>query len=152
MPGTPQKRERYAAWAKEIETTEFWERLFLHMANGGSLAEFSKLEDIGYNWLIKNAQSRDEWAAIYARAREARASYHAARIDKMADDVENGLIDPTAARTSADMRKWLAARMDPKQWGDRIQADIKTLDVTQLHLEALRRTISGQAELVIEGE
>lgn len=150
MPGSPQKRERYAKWAAVIETPDFWERLFIHMAEGGSLAEFSKLENIGYNWLIKNAQSRDEWAAIYARAREARASYHAHRIDAMADKVEDGLIDPAAARTSADMRKWLAARMDPKLWGDRIQADVKMLDVTQLHLEALRKTIDGTAEVIEE--
>jgi len=150
MPGTPIKRERYAKWAAVVETPEFWDRLFMHMAEGGYISDFAQREGIGYNWLLKNAKGRDQWAATFARAREARASYHAAKLDRMADDVESGILDPQAARVSGDFRKWLAGRMDPKQWGDKIQAEVKTLDVTQLHLEALRRTIDGTAEVIDE--
>lgn len=152
MAGTPKKRERYAKWAKVVDTPEFWDRMFIHLADGGYISEFAQIEGIGYNWLLKNAKGRDKWAATFARAREARANYHATRIDRMADEVEQGVLDPQAARVSGDFRKWLASRQDPKQWGDKIQAEVKTLDVTQLHLEALRRTIDGTAETVEEGD
>jgi hypothetical protein len=45
----------------------------------------------------------------------------------------------------ADIRKWTAARLDSKQWGDKVQQDIKITDTTQLHLQAVRdlmRTVS----------
>jgi hypothetical protein len=152
MPGSPKKALRRKQWAAKIETKEFWEKFFLHLASGGSIAEFAMLEDIGYNWLLENAKGDGRWDQAYTRAREARANFHATRIDRMADEVEQGVLDPQAARVAGDFRKWLASRQDPKQWGDKIQAEVKTLDVTQLHLEALRRTIDGTAETVEEGD
>jgi hypothetical protein len=44
-------------------------------------------------------------------------------------------------------RQWLAERMDPKRWGNKVQNDVRITDTTALHLAAVRdlmRTVSVQ--------
>ena len=78
------------------------------------------------------------FGADYDAAKKAQAQYHAERIADISDKVENGQLDPASARISSENRKWVAARLDPSQYGDRIQADIAVTDVTALHLAAMR--------------
>ncbi len=51
-----------------------------------------------------------------------------------------GNIDPRVARVSIDARKWLAAKMYPKFFSERVQLqhDV-TVDVRKQHIEELRR-------------
>ena len=78
------------------------------------------------------------------------------RILDLLDQVEMGLIEATQARLIVDNLKWMAARLDPHIWGDRleVQANVKT--TTEMHLEAVRelakRIKSGDERPVIEGE
>ena len=63
----------------------------------------------------------------------------------MAEKVETEQIDPNAAKVAMGARQWLAERMDPKRWGNKIQQDVQITDTTQLHLQAVRdlmRTVS----------
>ena len=83
----------------------------------------------------------------YQDAKKAQAQLHAERIASIADEVESGKLDPASARVSSDNRKWVAARLDPATYGDKVQADINLTDVTQLHLASLRdrmKTVSTQ--------
>jgi hypothetical protein len=82
----------------------------------------------------------------YVTAKKTQAEYHASRVADISDKVEEGKLDPASARVSSDNRRWLAARLDPSSYGDRIQADIQLTDVTAMHLEAMRnamKTVSG---------
>jgi hypothetical protein len=77
----------------------------------------------------------------YQAAKKAQAQYQAERVADIADKVEAGQLDPASARISSDNRKWVAARLDPSTYGDRVQADIQLTDVTALHLEAMRQAM-----------
>ena len=69
-----------------------------------------------------------------------RAHFHAAKIEEIIEEVELGNIDPHVARVSIDARKWLASKMYPKFFSDRIQLqhDV-TVDVRKQHIEELRQ-------------
>ena len=72
-----------------------------------------------------------------------RAHFHASKIEEILEDVETGKIEPNVARVSIDARKWLAAKMYPKFFSDKVQLqhDVR-VDVRKQHLEELRRMIS----------
>jgi hypothetical protein len=83
-----------------------------------------------YNWLDKV----EEFANRYARARVLRAAHYADEIVEIADDAENRSTEGIqAARLQVDARKWVAARMDPRMWGDRTAVEHSG----QVTLEAL---------------
>ena len=65
-----------------------------------------------------------------------RTHFQAAKIE----EVELGNIDPQVAGVSIDARKWLASKMYPKFFSDRVQLqhDV-TVDVRKQHIEELRR-------------
>lgn len=65
-----------------------------------------------------------ELAAEYARAREDRGHVYAEKVARVCDDVAAGRLDPNAARVIIDGHKWTAARMAPKSYGDRVQAEV----------------------------
>ena len=58
----------------------------------------------------------------YARAREAQAELRADEITDIADGVEHGASEAVqAARLRVDARKWIAAKLLPKRYGDKVQ-------------------------------
>jgi hypothetical protein len=112
------------------------------MAAGESLTKILESDgmpglNLVFQWLANDSQFADE----YARAREAQADKMAAEILAIADTPvigikkktdETGKVEVTEAdmiehrRLQVDARKWLAARMAPKKWGDKMgigQAD-----------------------------
>ncbi len=57
----------------------------------------------------------------YARAREAQAELRADEITDIADGVEHGASEAVqAARLRIDARKWIAAKLLPKRYGDKL--------------------------------
>ena len=71
-----------------------------------------------------------------------RAHFHASKIEEILEDVETGKIEPNVARVSIDARKWLAAKMYPKFFSDKVQLQH---DERKQHLEELRRMTSKPA-------
>jgi len=95
--------------------------------------------------LWRKMQSDPVLMERYEIVRNARALANAERIEALAEKVETEQMDPNAAKVAMGARQWLAERMDPKRWGNKIQQDVKITDTTQLHLEAVRnlmRTVS----------
>ena len=116
-----------------------------HIANCVSLRAISAMDGMPtvttiMNWLADD--SKPEFLAQYVRAREAQA-------DKMAEDIlaiadeqslttetdEAGVVevkfDAVAVqrnRLRVDARKWLASKMAPKKYGDKVQAELTGLD------------------------
>ena len=69
-----------------------------------------------------------------------KSRYTESQIIAVLKEVDAGRIEPQVARVSIDARKWLAARMYPKFFSDRVQLqhDV-TVDVRKQHIEELRR-------------
>lgn len=147
MAGTPIKRARRERTKQLMDSQDFWTQLWEHMAEGHSLRSFISGSDISYNTVWSRIQNDPELSERFEMVRNVRAMQNAERIEALAEKVEQEQIDPNAARVSINARQWLAERMDPKRWGNKIQQDIKLTDTTQLHLEAVRnlmRTVSVQ--------
>ena len=72
-----------------------------------------------YRWLDDNDDFRDQ----YARAREAQADKFFNECIEIADTATQE--NCNVARLRVDTRKWAAARLAPKKYGDHIQHDVK---------------------------
>jgi hypothetical protein len=74
-----------------------------------------------YNWLERHA----DFVQSYVRARELRAERYADEIVDIADSVkgerESAVVH--AARLQIDARKWVAAKLLPRQYGDRLDVE-----------------------------
>lgn len=72
-----------------------------------------------FRWLVANETFRDQ----YARAREVQADVLADEIIDIADgkraEYENGEADVQRDRLAMDARKWVAAKLKPKVYGDK---------------------------------
>ncbi len=91
------------------------------MADGEILTAICK--EIGYRVSAFSmlAQRNAEFGERYAQARQAQAHALAMDVIRIADEEP----DPAKARVRCDARKWVAARIDPKNYGDRMQHDHK---------------------------
>ena len=69
-----------------------------------------------------------------------RSLTNASKIEEILEDVESGKIEPSVARVSIDARKWLASKMYPKFFSDKLhlQHDM-TVDERKQHIEELRK-------------
>lgn len=65
-----------------------------------------------YEWLDEH----EEAAKMYARAKEAQADFMAGQIVEIADTEA----DANRARVRVDARKWVAAKLKPRSYGDRL--------------------------------
>lgn len=101
----------------------------------------------------------DEWYDEYVAASEARAMQFADRMLEIIDQVELGTLTVQQGAAMTKSLTWLAGRLDPARWGDRMKVDqnIK-LDTATAHLEAVREMASmvrddiSSARPVIEAE
>lgn len=109
-----------------------------------------------FRWLYEFQSFRDQ----YARAKEEQADTLAddildiaddGRNDTYVDDEGNKKVDFDAiqrSRLRVDARKWIASKLKPKVYGDRIQQEISgTLAVEQMSDEELDRKIAEKLTL-----
>lgn len=87
-----------------------------------------------FEWL----QEQPEFADQYARARELQADSYADDISAIADD---DTIPPDDRRVRIDARKWIAGKLRPKAYGDKV-------DLT--HAAPGGGPIKTESKLVIE--
>lgn len=92
------------------------------IANGESLRNIAKDDGFPsrptiYGWLSSNKDFADQ----YARAREEQADSYADEIAAIADDES---IPPDSRRIRIDARKWVACKLKPKKYGDKVQAEL----------------------------
>jgi len=137
-----------------METDEFWDKIFEAVSSGVALFEYCQVENIPYTTIQGRMLKSPELTAKLSRAREARALVHVERMEDIADRVESGELDPKRASVSLQARQWLSSRMDSKVWGDlqKIEANIKVVDVTEVYLEELKVLMQQREPKVINPE
>jgi hypothetical protein len=59
---------------------------------------------------------RDGFAGKYARSRQHQADIWS---DQLLEIADNGQLEPNDRRVRIDTRKWLMAKLHPRQWGDK---------------------------------
>ena len=100
-----------------IYNPDIGEKLAQLIADGVGLADACKELSISrrapYEWLTTS----EEWALLYARAREMLAHKYASEVVSIADDQS---IPSDSRRVMCDSRKWAAAKLLPKVYNDRL--------------------------------
>lgn len=71
-----------------------------------------------YTTVMKWCRELPEFAEMYARAREDQADYLADRIVEIADGATPD--DVQVAKLRVDARKWTAAKLKPRKYGERV--------------------------------
>lgn len=92
------------------------------LVNGESLRSICASEGMPdvktvYRWMGANEEFRQQ----YAHAREDQADTLADEIVDISDDATE---DPNSRRVRIDARKWVAAKLKPKKYGDRIDHNV----------------------------
>lgn len=118
------------------------------IADGQSLRTICADDDMPnkatvFRWLAAHESFRDQ----YARARDAQAD---ALVDEMIDIADAADADNAqAARLQVDARKWVASKLKPKLYGDKVQHDHDgavqhnhAIDVSALNPDQLRALAS----------
>lgn len=123
-----------------LKRNEFWDEFFFRIGNGESLRGVSRDLGVPFQTVWSAIMIDETRKATYEDAKMSRAHFHAAKIEEIIEEVESGNIDLQVARVSIDARKWLASKMYPKYFSDRVQLqhDV-TVDVRKQHIEELRR-------------
>jgi hypothetical protein len=117
-PGRAQNRRcQSSAGGRITYSDDLAAKLCELVADGKSLKEACELPNMParrtvYKWLAEH----NNFMLMYARAREERADLVADEIITIADTET----DPQKARNRIDARKWWAARVNPRQYGDRL--------------------------------
>lgn len=118
----------------EKTAEEFCERL----ANGRSMRSIVQDEDMPswttiWRWLQQDMSFR----ARYARAREIQAHY----IAETAHDEAVIADDAQLGRLALDARKWFAAKLAPKVYGDKISQEISGPNGDPIEVREIRRVV-----------
>lgn len=122
-------------------TQEVADEICERIADGESLRTICRYENMParatvFKWLADIKSFSDQ----YARAREAQADLMAEEILEIADDgLNDTYVDDNGnkrtdqevigrSRLRVDARKWLASKMAPKKYGDRVQQEVSGPD------------------------
>ena len=119
-----------------IYSQELADRICERLASGESLRSICADDAMPDGKTVRNWLSdKPEFVLQYARAREDQAEAHADRIIEIADDES---IDANHKRIMVDARKWVAAKLKPKRYGDK--AEVEHSGSVGLTVNVLRMT------------
>lgn len=105
------------------------------VAEGENLHRIGKMEGFPPRWRIYEwFKENKDFSDNYARAREDRADWRAARIDEVVDKMLISQLDPQAARVAIDAYKWQAGKEKPKTYGERQDLNIGGQDGNPLEV------------------
>ena len=130
------------------------------IGNGASVRDAAKAARMPLTTLFDRLASPAH-AEQYARARESQAEVHADRIASLADDVLAGTYDAQSGRVAIDALKWVASKLKPKVYGDRIEVSGKQDVTVTISLGAplpnqlapnIEREVASAAPRVIEAQ
>lgn len=129
----PQKPKRKPG-RPSIYSDELAEKICTLLAEGNTLTSICKMDGMpGLTTVMQWAMDDEHpFAALYARARERQIDTMAESIVDIADEED----DPNSRRVRVDARKWLASKMAPKRYGDRVQNEHTGPDGKPLQLAA----------------
>lgn len=65
-------------------------------------------------------------------------------VEDMIEIADDQSIDPTRARVMVDARKWYASKMKPQKYGERIELNIHTVDITTALNDARSRALPSR--------
>lgn len=114
------------------------------IAGGESLREICETDGFpAHNTICDWLRADRTFADQYARARETQADGFFDEIVKIADTDE----DPARARVRIDARKWVAGKMRPKVYGEKVEVEHSG----NLQIESIKRVVVDPKRLEVGG-
>ena len=101
-----------------------------HIAQGKSLRQLDKVIGVSPQRVLRQCSADRKFAEQYARAVAMRAELNADRLNDIVNDILDGKITPEAGRAAADQIKWHASKLLPKVYGDRLEIDVVSINIT----------------------
>jgi hypothetical protein len=119
------------------------------IANGAKIKDATIDHGVTY-WVFHKWLCDDpELDGLYSRARAARMELITDEIIEIADNE----VDAQKARNRIDARKWMASKLSPAKYGDRIDLNVnQSVDLKTPYLEAINRVnrLRADSSTVIE--
>lgn len=117
-------------------TQELADRICEQLAEGKSLRTICRAEDMPeartvFRWL----RIHEEFCQQYTRAKEESADAHSEDMLDIADDATE---DVQRSRLRVDTRKWLASKLKPKKYGDKVGLEHSGADGGALVVQVLQ--------------
>jgi hypothetical protein len=156
--GAQETRPKHPGGRPSDYTQETADRICAQLAEGKSLRTICKADDMPstvtvYSWL----RTRPEFLTQYTRAKEDAADAFAEEMLDIADEASNDWMEVhdkdnpgyrfngehvNRSRLRVDTRKWIASKLKPKKYGERVQAEltgkdggpIETADLTEVEI------------------
>lgn len=108
-----------------------FKKIFERIAGGEPMAAICRDEDMpSYPWVTAQIRAHTELQRQYTAALEDRADFLAWQIEMLADSpMPQGMDGASKSawvqhlRVKLDARKWLAAKMAPKRYGEKLEID-----------------------------
>ena len=135
-----------------------WQKLCEQISEGKSLSTAIKAEGMpSYQLVMLMLRNNPEFRTMYEKAVESRADRLAEEIIELADqEMPDGLEGPMASawvqqkRMQVDARKWVASKLKPKTYGDRIDVAVtdNRISVMDALKEAKQRVLKDESNVV----
>jgi hypothetical protein len=135
-----------------------WQKLCEQISEGKSLSTAIKSEGMpSYQLVMLMLRNSPEFRTMYEKAVESRADRLAEEIIELADQqIPDGLEGPMASawvqqkRMQVDARKWVASKLKPKTYGDRIDVAVtdNRISVMDALKEAKQRVLKDESNVV----
>ena len=138
-----------------LPSDNIWPVILDAIADGSSLKSALRLLNPvpSYSWAKKQLRNDPELKAAYREAQQDRADRLAEQLIELADTpMPEGLDGPSKStwvqklRVQIDMRKWSAAKLHPRIYGERIDVSVTEtqISITTALAEAEQRVITGK--------
>lgn len=123
------------------------EDILVMMGDGMTLMQACKKAKRQYANIVRRINNDAQLKHLHARCRE---EYARAQVDRGHEIASDPKIEPARARLMIDMIKWEAARVLPKEFGDRVQQEVIINDNRTLstRMSQARARARQQAEAV----
>ena len=98
---------------------EIADRICVELSKGKSLRKICEADDMPEDTSVRRWLAKEENTAFrlqYARARQEQADHYADEIIDISDTEE----DPQKAKVRIDARKWVASKLKPKKYSERM--------------------------------
>jgi len=136
-----------------------WQTLCEEISEGKSLSSALKTSDKmpSYQLVMLMLRNNPEFRNMYEKAVESRADRLAEEIIELADqEMPEGLEGPMASawvqqkRMQVDARKWVASKLKPKTYGDRIDVAVtdNRISVMDALKEAKQRVLQDESNII----
>jgi hypothetical protein len=150
-PVVTENRDDWGYFQPVYDWDKLWPEILREIGNGSSLTKaINKPGYPTYDSVQKNMRANPEIRRLYEEAVEARADYLAeSLIDISEEAIPEGLDGPQLSawinqmKIRIDTRKWTAAKLRPKTWGERVD-----VNVTQTQISITTALKQAEARLI----